>query len=251
MQYHSIYFYKQTYIFLKTQYTGTAHSMGTPWMTAGWSHGHRSMTVRSRYNQQFEGENRQMIERSPTGGRAASRQWPFGWHNRYFPTVALGSPCGDRQAAARWQNDEWIIGTSADHPVNFDCELKCHGCRRMSPGWALQECLLGRPPPDCCRIWCKTRRTVIQRSILLYCDVAIKDIDLSINAWLARLTIYGVHAKFDIGLIYTPSQQGNYHHISREHRMKWVVILGDCYQWSLPWECKGLLYIVRLSWQEQ
>ena len=173
MQYHSIYFYKQTYIFLKTQYTGTAHSMGTPWMTAGWSHGHRSMTVRSRYNQQFEGENRQMIERSPTGGRAASRRWPFGRHNRYFPTVALGSPCGDRQAAARWQNDEWIVGTSADHPANFNCELKCHGRRRMSPGWALQECLLGQPPPDFCRIWCKTRRTVIRRSIFLYCDVAI------------------------------------------------------------------------------
>ena len=25
--------------------------------------------------------------------------------------------------------------------------------------------------------------------------------------------------------------------VSREHRMKWVVILGDCYQWPLPWEC--------------
>ena len=28
--------------------------------------------------------------------------------------------------------------------------------------------------------------------------------------------------------------------VSREHRMKWVVILGDCYQWPLPWECKVL-----------
>ena len=141
-------------------------------MTAGWSHGHRSMTVRSRYNHQFESENRQMIERSPAGDHAASRRWPFGRHNREFPTVALGSPCGDRQAAARWPNDEWIIGTSADHPANFNCELKCSGRRRMSPGWALQECLFGRPPPDFCRIWCKTRRPVIRRSIFIYCDVA-------------------------------------------------------------------------------
>ena len=26
--------------------------------------------------------------------------------------------------------------------------------------------------------------------------------------------------------------------VSREHRMKWVVVLGDGYQWPLPWECK-------------
>ena len=26
--------------------------------------------------------------------------------------------------------------------------------------------------------------------------------------------------------------------VSREHRMQWVVILGDCYQWPLPWECR-------------
>ena len=25
--------------------------------------------------------------------------------------------------------------------------------------------------------------------------------------------------------------------VSREHRMKWVVVLGDGYQWPLPWEC--------------
>ena len=25
--------------------------------------------------------------------------------------------------------------------------------------------------------------------------------------------------------------------VSREHRMKWVVILGDHYHWPLPWEC--------------
>ena len=149
--------------------------MGTAWpMTGGWSHGHRSMTVRSRYNHQFEGENRQMIERSPAGDRAASRRWPFGRHNREFPTVALGSPCGDRQAAARWPNDEWIVGTLADYPANFNCELKCSGRRRMSPGWALQECLFGRPQPDFCRIWCKTRRTVIWWLIFLCCDVAIR-----------------------------------------------------------------------------
>ena len=26
--------------------------------------------------------------------------------------------------------------------------------------------------------------------------------------------------------------------VSREHRMKWVVVLGDGYPWPLPWECK-------------
>ena len=26
--------------------------------------------------------------------------------------------------------------------------------------------------------------------------------------------------------------------VSREHRMKWVVVLGDSYQWPLSWECK-------------
>ena len=25
--------------------------------------------------------------------------------------------------------------------------------------------------------------------------------------------------------------------VSREHRMKWVVVLGGSYQWPLPWEC--------------
>ena len=29
--------------------------------------------------------------------------------------------------------------------------------------------------------------------------------------------------------------------VSREHRMKWVVVLGDSYQWPLPWEYKTIL----------
>ena len=29
--------------------------------------------------------------------------------------------------------------------------------------------------------------------------------------------------------------------VSREHWMKWVVFLGDGYQWLLPWECNVLL----------
>ena len=44
----------------------------------------------------------------------------------------------------------------------------------MTWGWALQECLFGRPPPDFCRIWCKTRHTVIGRSIFLYCDIGFR-----------------------------------------------------------------------------
>ena len=120
-EHHSMYFFLEINIhFFTNAVHTTALFMGTAWpMTGGWSHGHRSMTVRSRYNQQFEGENRPMIGRSPSGDRAASRRWPFGRHNRDFPTVALGSPCGDRQAAARRLNDEWIVGTSADHPANF------------------------------------------------------------------------------------------------------------------------------------
>ena len=82
-------------------------------------------------------------------------------------------PLGRRALTARWPNDEWIIGTSADHPANFNCELKCSGCLWMSKGWALQECLFRRRLPDFCRIWCKTRRALIRRSILLYCDVGI------------------------------------------------------------------------------
>ena len=133
----------------------------------------RSIAVRSPSGDRY---NRQMIERSPSGDRAAPRRRPFGRHNRDFPTVALGSPCGDRQAAARRLNDEWIVGTSADHPANFNCELKSNGRRRMSAGWALQECLFGRPPPDFCRIRALDHRIVIRRSILPYCDVAITSV---------------------------------------------------------------------------
>ena len=155
-------------------------------MIAGWSHGHRSMTKRSLNNQQLGDANRQMIERSPTGVRTASRRCPFGRHSRKFPTVALGPPFADRQAAARRPTDEWIVVTLADHPANFNCELKCSGRRRMSKGWALQECLFGWPPPDFCRIWCKTRRTVIGRSIFLYCDIGYNQIVVQVmiqNLW--------------------------------------------------------------------
>ena len=153
------------------EYTCTAQSKETPWMIVGWSHGHRSMTKRSHNNQQLGDANRQMIERSPTGVRTASRRCPFGRHNKIpdgGPWAAVRWPPGGRQ-----ETYEWIFVTSADHPANFNCELKCSGHRLMTWGWALQECLFGRPPPDFCRIWCKTHRTVIGRSIFHYCDVGI------------------------------------------------------------------------------
>ena len=91
-----------------------------------------------------------------------------------FPRVAEQRPAGDWAAPCGTPANELICVTSADHPAKFNWELKCSGRHRMSEGWALQECLFGRRPPDFCRIWCKTRRTVIGRSIFLYCDVAIR-----------------------------------------------------------------------------
>ena len=36
--------------------------------------------------------------------------------------------------------------------------------------------------------------------------------------------------------------------VSREHRMKWVVVLGDGYPWPLPWEC-NITNVTMQSWQ--
>ena len=68
--------------------------------------------------------------------------------------------------------------------------------------------------------------------------------DMAVHSWTSVETWHY--------FIYTPSQRGNYHHCmfhsSREHRMKWVVILGDGYQWPLPWEC--ILYLAsNETWQ--
>ena len=39
--------------------------------------------------------------------------------------------------------------------------------------------------------------------------------------------------------------------VSREHRMKWVVVLGDGYQWPLPWECNVRLQMVEVFKEER
>ena len=121
------------------------------------------------------------IGRWSSGHPQASVQHPGGARLAGITKIP-GPPCADRQAAARRPTDEWIFVTSADDLANFNCELKCSGHRPMTWGWALQECLFGRPPHDFCRIWCKTRRTVIGRSIFLYCDVDLSNIRTT-RAW--------------------------------------------------------------------
>ena len=128
------------------------HITVTTWGTriGRWSSGHPQVSVRR------------------PGGDRAVYVWPA---EQKFWTVAHGPPCSDRQAAGRRPTDEWIFVTSADHPAKFNCELKWLGHRRISKGWALQECLFRRRPPDFCRIWCKTRPAAIRQSIFLYWDV--------------------------------------------------------------------------------
>ena len=120
---------------------------------------------------------RQITPGSPSGVPTENGRCPCGrlWvffrqlHPK-FPRVTERRPAGDWAAPRGTPADELICVTSADHPAKFNCELKCLGRRRMSKGWALQECLFGRRPPDFCRIWCKSRRTAIRRSIFLYWD---------------------------------------------------------------------------------
>ena len=117
------------------------------------------------------------------GGCPCSHLWVFfrQLHPK-FPRVAERRPAGDWAAPCRMPADELICVTSADHLAKFNCVLKCSGCLRMSKGWALQECLFGRRPPDFCRIWCKTRRTVIRQSILLYCDLGLSLVNSGLTA---------------------------------------------------------------------
>ena len=146
--------------------------------------------------------------RRPDGERQMSVQPPVG----FFPPIAPRIPTGHRAEAGRQlggvprDTGRWVnlrdIGlsfffffffffddvTSAYHPAKFNCELKCLGCRRMSKGWALQECLFGQRPPDFCRIWCKSRRAPIRRSIFLYWDGTLKA-DSSVILCLACLVL--------------------------------------------------------------
>ena len=145
------------------------HMTVTTWGTriGRWSSGHPQASVRR------------------PGGDRAVYIWPA---EQKFWTVAHGLPCSDQQAAGRRLTDEWIFVTSADHPAKFNCELKWLGHCRMSKGWALQECLFGRRQPDFCRIWCKTRRAAIRRSIFLYWDVGLNHI---VIMFICRKTLQG------------------------------------------------------------
>ena len=89
----------------------------------------------------------------PAGDRAVyclaarteiSGWWPTGCH-----AVIGRQPAGDLPTS----DFAW---TSADHPPNFNSELKCLGRHPTSKGWALQECLFGWRRPDFCWIWGKS-----------------------------------------------------------------------------------------------
>ena len=120
---------------------------------------------------------RQITPGSPSGVPTENGRCPCGrlcvffcqLHPK-FPRVAERRTAGDWAAPHGTPADELICVTLADHPAKFNCELKRSGRRRMSKGWALQECLFGWRPPAFCRIWCKSRRAAIRRSIFLYWD---------------------------------------------------------------------------------
>ena len=139
--------------------------------------GDRAVTIRWLSKSRLPADHPWVTVRCPDGEQRMS-VWPL---VGFFPPITPQIPTSCRAAAGRWPGgarrapaDELICVTSADHPANFNCELKCSRHRPMTVGWALQECLFGRLPPDFCRIWCKTRRTVIRRSILLYCDLGFR-----------------------------------------------------------------------------
>ena len=89
--------------------------------------------------------------RHPDGERRISVRPPVGFFPPITPQIPTsrwaeaGRRPGDVPRYAGWWVNWW---TSADHPPNFNCELKCSGRCLMSQGWALQECLFGRWPPD-------------------------------------------------------------------------------------------------------
>ena len=132
---------------------------------------------------------RQITPGSPSGvptengGCPCGRLWVFFRQLQpKFPRVTERRLAGDWAAPRGTPADELICVTSADHPAKFNCELKCSGRHRMRKGWALQECLFGRRPPDFCRIWCKSRHAAIRRSIILYWDGSLS---LWICIWVA------------------------------------------------------------------
>ena len=112
---------------------------------ARWSDGHPQAAVRR-----------------PAGDRAVSVRQP----EPKFRTVAHGPPCGDRQAAGGRPTDEWLCVASADHPPNFNSELKCSGRRPTSKGWGFQECLFGWRPPDLSPMGAKWGAKVTKRWLL-------------------------------------------------------------------------------------
>ena len=124
--------------------TSSDHLAVTHWgmRIARWSNGHPQAAVRY-----------------PAGDRAVSVWQP----EPKFWMMAHGLPCGDRQAAGRRPTDEWLCVASADHPPNFNSELKCLGRHPTSKGWALQECLFGWRPPDLSQMGAKWGAKVTKR----------------------------------------------------------------------------------------
>ena len=135
--------------------------------------GGRAVTVRWLSMSRLPADHPWVTVRRPDGERRMSVRPPVCFFRQLhpkFPRVTERRPAGNWAAPRRTPADELICVTSADHPAKFNCELKCSGHHRMSKGWALQVCLFGRRVPNFCRIWCKSCRAAIWRSIFLYWD---------------------------------------------------------------------------------
>ena len=136
--------------------------------------GGRAVTVRWLSMSRLPEDHPWVTVPTENGGCPCGRLWVFFLQlHPKFPPVAERRPAGDWPVPCGTPADELICVTSADHPANFNRDLKCSRHRPMTGGWALQECLFRRPLPDFCRIWCKTGRAVAVRPILLNCDVPI------------------------------------------------------------------------------
>ena len=84
-----------------------------------------------------------------------------------------------------------------------------------------------------CRIWCKTRRTVIRRSILLHCDVGFSELKtIAILSTHLLCIIYGNSGTVDL---FTPRQGCQYISTLCYHQSEtWPAIhTSKCYMWLL------------------
>ena len=156
-------------------------SSGLPADACRWPCGHRAVTVRWLSLSRLPADHLWVTVRSPCDHRGIIPRWPGGdrpifW--QYFPkknrTVARRSPPDVRRRPGGRRRMAKLPQESADHPANYNCELNLPDRRRMSAGCVLKGCSIGGWPSDFCRIRAPDHRTVIRRSILPYCDEAIK-----------------------------------------------------------------------------